>query len=356
MNLPKPELGTSDKETINNLFDTVLKLRKELEYVLAHLDEKNMPMINGIVGDIKSNHTAIEQTDTQISLLATDLTGAKAQLIIQAGAITSLVTDVSGAKTSIIQNATQISAVASDLAGAKTSITQSATQIASVASDLAGAKTQIIQSATQISLLVTDVAGAKTSITQQAGSIGVLATDINNAKAQLLVQADQISLMTTNINGNAAQISIQAGQISSKVSANGILSAINQSAEVISIDAERINLSGVTVMTGLSIVNGILRVGQTGESTSEIRLTQGQSIQGSSDGAMIINTNNYKPLYIGAQFVEVNGSRLATWSDVSSMIGDYVTAGAGQSLKLQIYNGSLEVYKDGSYFGTIGFS
>lgn len=42
MNLPFPEYGKTDKETINNLMDTVIKLRKELEHLLQHIDPNNL--------------------------------------------------------------------------------------------------------------------------------------------------------------------------------------------------------------------------------------------------------------------------------------------------------------------------
>lgn len=40
--LPFPEEGKTDKETIQNLIDVVIKLRKELEFLLNNLDEQNV--------------------------------------------------------------------------------------------------------------------------------------------------------------------------------------------------------------------------------------------------------------------------------------------------------------------------
>jgi hypothetical protein len=42
VNLPFPEVGKNDAETVKNLYDTVLKLRKELEWLLYNLDVKNV--------------------------------------------------------------------------------------------------------------------------------------------------------------------------------------------------------------------------------------------------------------------------------------------------------------------------
>lgn len=41
-NLPMPERGANDQQTIENLMDVVMKLRKELQYALSHLDDSNM--------------------------------------------------------------------------------------------------------------------------------------------------------------------------------------------------------------------------------------------------------------------------------------------------------------------------
>lgn len=43
--LSVPEMGETDKQTIQNLYDTILKYRKELQYLLTHLDDDNMGKI-----------------------------------------------------------------------------------------------------------------------------------------------------------------------------------------------------------------------------------------------------------------------------------------------------------------------
>lgn len=50
-----PERGANDQETIKNLFDTVMKLRKELEYALSHLDDGNMQPNSISADSIKTN-------------------------------------------------------------------------------------------------------------------------------------------------------------------------------------------------------------------------------------------------------------------------------------------------------------
>ena len=53
-----PERGANDQETIKNLFDTVMKLRKELDYALSHLDDGNMQP-NSISADSINTNTLV---------------------------------------------------------------------------------------------------------------------------------------------------------------------------------------------------------------------------------------------------------------------------------------------------------
>ncbi|CAG9608064.1 phage tail spike protein [Pseudoneobacillus rhizosphaerae] len=60
-----------------------------------------------------------------------------------------------------------------------------------------------------------------------------------------------ITLAVERIGEAEAQIVIQADQITSKVEKNGVISAINQTAEEISIDASKVNLNGYVTITNL---------------------------------------------------------------------------------------------------------
>lgn len=79
------------------------------------------------------------------------------------------------------------------------------------------------------------------------------------AESELLVHAEQISAKVSQYEFDAlgnrvttaeSELLVQAGQISSKVSKDGVISSINQTAEEIKIQANKINLSGyVTAST-----------------------------------------------------------------------------------------------------------
>lgn len=116
MNLPFPEVGKTQEQTINNLFDAVIKLRKELSYSLMHLDEDNIPGLNEIISDTAGNTAQLSVQAGQISTLVTTVDGHSSSITQQAGQIQSIVTDVStlggvvsGHTSSITQLSSQIS-------------------------------------------------------------------------------------------------------------------------------------------------------------------------------------------------------------------------------------------------------
>ena len=68
--------------------------------------------------------------------------------------------------------------------------------------------------------------------------------DAINARLDLAVSQTQIDNLNNTVTELSAQLTVQAGQISTRVSKNGVISAINQTAESITINANRINLEG----------------------------------------------------------------------------------------------------------------
>lgn len=106
--IPAPEYGKNDQETMRNLMDSVAKMRKELNFLLHHLDDENIPTLPIAKADIKANRTSIEENEESIRLLAIDVAGNTAIITIQAGQIQSLVSDVAGNTSSITQLSNQI--------------------------------------------------------------------------------------------------------------------------------------------------------------------------------------------------------------------------------------------------------
>lgn len=80
--------------------------------------------------------------------------------------------------------------------------------------------------------------------------------DLDAAKAQIELKASQqvVDNLGNTVDDMSATLTIQAQQISSKVERNGIISAINQTAEEIKISASRINLEGYVTASQLQSV------------------------------------------------------------------------------------------------------
>ena len=92
-----------------------------------------------------------------------------------------------------------------------------------------------------------------------------ITTEVNNVSEQLNSQISQtatsITAQVNNLSANmSAQFAITDAEISTKVEKNGVISAINQTAESITINANKINLTGYATFSGLSdgttVING----------------------------------------------------------------------------------------------------
>ena len=96
----------------------------------------------------------------------------------------------------------------------------------------------------------------------KADNIVLSVEAVEQSIAAVDIKADNITLSVSDLSGRVdsaeSSISIQAGLISSKVEKNGIKSAINQSSETIEIEAENINMYGITM------VNDRLNIGEPG--------------------------------------------------------------------------------------------
>lgn len=78
-NLPIPSMGRNTEETIDNLIDTMLIYRKELNYLMKNLSLDNMPMVgivfNEVEDELYQTKTLIAQTANQIMLEVSDKVG-----------------------------------------------------------------------------------------------------------------------------------------------------------------------------------------------------------------------------------------------------------------------------------------
>ena len=85
--LPSPYRGENTEETVDILMDTVLKLKKELQFLMYNLDNENVPGINSIVEDVNGNYSLIQQNADSISSIVTDVNGNYSSIQQNASAI-----------------------------------------------------------------------------------------------------------------------------------------------------------------------------------------------------------------------------------------------------------------------------
>ena len=168
---------------------------------------------------------------------------------------------------------TQLNATNERLTLAESNITQTANEVSSKVSrdnyDL------------DMNALKSRLETAETSIEQNADEIGLKANK------------NEYDALAGRMSSAEAGISVNANNISSKVSKDGVISAINQSSESVSIDANRINLNGLTTFTStgsagtVTIANGEVFTKNSG-SSSFASLTDGNVQVSSSSYTTIV--------------------------------------------------------------------
>jgi phage minor structural protein len=225
---------------------------------------------------------------------------------------------------------------------------------------------------------------------------------IDDSIATLQVEADNIQLSVQSLDsrlGNAeAQILIQAEQIEQKVSytdynGNEIASRINQTATAVTIDAQKINLNGITR------VNQTLRIGDEYDYSNEKSLifrNNASLYTPANSESVVLDTSGY--IYLDAYRVQFNspyggagahidfstasgitwGSNAPTYcqsagnadtldgyhASAFSFSGhvhsdyEYVKPSSGQSIQLGIYTTGkrLNLYLGGSFVGSIPYT
>jgi len=82
----------------------------------------------------------------------------------------------------------------------------------------------------------------------------VTSAEVRIADDAVAIKANKTAVdkLTGRVDTAESTLSVQAGQISTKVSQNGVISAINQTAETITIQASKINLSGYVTASQLN--------------------------------------------------------------------------------------------------------
>lgn len=103
-----------------------------------------------------------------------------------------------------------------------------------------------------VSLMQSDVSGVQTQLAEFSQDLSGFKTTVSNTYATNDSLSSAMGYAMSQISSAQSEISQQADLIALKVSKDGVISAINQSAEEITIDASKINLSGYVTITSFN--------------------------------------------------------------------------------------------------------
>lgn len=185
-------------------------------------------------------------------------------------------------------------------------------------------------------------------ITQTAKEI---TTEVNNVSEQLNSQFSQTATLiiaqVNNLSANMnAQFAITDAEISSKVEKNGIISSINQSAESITINASKINLTGYATFSGLSdgttVINGgCITTGYISADRIKAGTLTGMTLSGGyidcySAKASNMTTGTLNVLTGG--YIAVDGTRVSLNGHMHMSTDIYVVATSSDNIS---FSGSL---------------
>lgn len=167
-------------------------------------------------------------------------------------------------------------------------------------------------------------------------------------------KTEQNNYETSVINNKQVQFQInkQKGEISSKVEKDGVISAINQSAEQVSIDANKINMNGVinainnnttTTINGNKISTGTITANQVASDIITTSNFSAQTINADNITSGTLSADKISGGTIGASSIQLQGVSLGT---NSSTIGGWSVSGT--RLYSNSANVASSIYRNGN--------
>lgn len=168
----------------------------------------------------------------------------------------------------------------------------------------------------------------KTEVVELEEEISVLFSevyiDLDAAKAQIELKASQqvVDNLGNTVDDMNATLTIQAQQISSKVERNGVISAINQTAEEVKIAAARINLEGYVKASELEATNAMI-----------------SNLMSGLVAATVLDTNLLKAQQVNSTYVSCNALNIA---DISTQFRT-VSMGSVMSHRFVVESASADI-------------
>ena len=313
-----------------------------MEYKMFKLEE----------GD-KATSWSPSPLDAEADILAIDTRLTNAELKITDSAITSTVTSSSawvGLTDRVDSAQTSITNLDTRLDQAESSITQNANEISTRVTNLTNTVNANKSSADDsISSLNTRMTSAESAITQNASEISTRVSTLSNT---VNANSSSINGLKTRMDSAESSITQNATQIATRVAKNGVISAINQTSESITINASKLNLTGYITATNLSTA-GQTTINGSNITTGTIKDANSNTVLNLSTGELTVNKGSIT-LGTNSEFKVTSAGKMTAVSATlkNSTITGHFTAvdsdwqGADETT---IIGSTLMGYRNGSF-------
>ena len=326
--------------------------------------------------------TAIEQTAQGISLVGKKVTGLNDSIVILSqtinlldNSITTMAQEVTAQGTRLSQLSVSVDSISSAVTNVK-GTADSAQSLASAAKSAAdSAATAANNAQTTANSALNKATSNATAITQNSNYISLLVgaftlkegkyelteaagVAITNKVATIYATQTTVNALGDRVSSAEASIKVNANSISTKVSANGVISAINQTSETIKIDASRIELTGKVTFAMLdsnaqNTINGKATQANIDTSVNTLKntiISGGYIITSLIDTSklraqIVESTNTYgKMLIEGGQIIFYDKSNNENFSVVTGMNYTLMTIGNSADKSVTIHPSDISVW------------
>ena len=291
--------------------------------------------------------------DAEADILAIDTRLTNAELKITDSAITSTVTSSSawvGLTDRVDSAQTSITNLDTRLDQAESSITQNANEISTRVTNLSNTVNANKSSAdNSISSLNTRMTSAESAITQNASEISTRVSTLSNT---VNANSSSINGLKTRMDSAESSITQNATQIATRVAKNGVISAINQTSESITINASKLNLTGYITATNLKTA-GQTTINGSNITTGTIKDANSNTVLNLSTGELTVKKGSIT-LGTNSEFKVTTAGKLTAVSanlTNSTITGHFTAVDSkyGHDEELTIIGSTLMGYRSGSF-------
>jgi len=215
LNLPNLNFNLdsdTNKQTLEQIVDSLSKYRKELNFLLMNLDLSNMPVVEGVIDGINSSVTDIDgnmsliRQDVNGILLATGNDGSLASFQLDINGIQSQVSNNVGNISDVTQTATDITTYIGDMTGAVYQEIITAGGITTYIKNDNNRVSQVEQTATEITTYIGAMTGVTDSYAQQIITAGGITSMVGKHIDSILAQDSAISTVEQTADSLASTV------------------------------------------------------------------------------------------------------------------------------------------------------